>query len=369
VSSSGTAAAGLRSQATASGGANQAYLRFARLTAPPLAMFGMAWWEISGASFWRDEAATLSAVRRPLPDVWHFLARTDAVHGLYYLLMFPVVRMLGSSEPDVRLPSALAAAAAAAGVAAIAARLVSEQAGLAAGLMFAVFPVASRYGQQARSYSLVMALAVLASYLLVRALTSVSTGRGRWIAYSVSLAAVGWMNLIGMLIIPAHGVSLYRASRTAAIPDQPGSTGGSKEAVICQRRVIACWLGSAVAAVVLVSPLLVLAWPQRHGTERFLAITSIRAIADVPWRLTGSWEMLPLIAVLAAMTIRPGRARAGLVSLCVPWLAVPPVLLLAAGAVIPVYDSGTFCSAYRRWRCWPAPGWKRSPGTLPTAIG
>jgi len=297
-------------------------MHFARLTVPPLVMFLTALWKINGPSFWRDEAATLSAVRRPLPQLWHFLARTDVVHGAYYLLMLPVTRILGTSELAVRLPSALAVAAATAGISAIAARLVSERAGIVAGLMFVVFPVASRYGQEARSYSIVLALAVLASYLLCRALTSASAGKGLWIAYSMALAGLGWMNLMGMLIIPAHGITVCWAIRTAARP----------------KRVAVSWLTSAVAAIVLVSPLVVLAWPQRHGTERFLAITSIRAIAGAPGHLAGSWNILPLVVLLAVMVFWPKLAYPDLGRLCLPWLIVPPAVLLAAGAVFPVYD-------------------------------
>lgn len=49
---------------------------------------------------------------------------------------------------------AIAVAIAAAGVAAIGTRLAYERAGLAAGLMFAIFLVTNRHGQEARSYAL-----------------------------------------------------------------------------------------------------------------------------------------------------------------------------------------------------------------------
>jgi ABC-2 type transport system permease protein len=182
------------------------FMRLIRLALPSFVMFIVGLWRISGPSFWRDEAATMSAIRRPLPVLWQMLGKTDVVHGAYYLLMWPLVRVLGTSELGARLPSVVAVAAAAGGVAAIGRRLASERAGLAAGLAFALFPVASRYGQEARSYALVMALAVLASYLLVRA-TDMDTGsRSWWLAYSATLAAMGWMNLMSLLIVPAHAV-------------------------------------------------------------------------------------------------------------------------------------------------------------------
>jgi hypothetical protein len=39
--------------------------------------------------------------------LWHVLGCTDAVRGLYCLLMWPAARLLGMSELDVRLPSAI----------------------------------------------------------------------------------------------------------------------------------------------------------------------------------------------------------------------------------------------------------------------
>jgi mannosyltransferase len=284
------------------------YLRRARLGVPPVVMLALALWRISGASFWRDEAATLSAVRRPLGVLFHMLARTDVVHGCYYLMMWVITRIFGTSELAVRLPSALAVTAAAAGVAAIGARLASERAGLAAGLMFAVFPVTSRYGQEARSYAIVMMLAVLATYALIRARYN-STGWRWWIAYCGFTALSGWLNLMSLLIMPAHGMSVRK------------------------RR----WIIAAAVTCALVTPMMVLAWPQRVGTSRFLTVTPLSAIAELPGRLTGSWSLLIVIVPLAVLAVR-FRARSDVVRFALPWLLVPPCVLIAVQILTPVYD-------------------------------
>jgi mannosyltransferase len=81
-------------------------------------------------------------------------------------------------------------AVASSGVSAIGRRLVSVRAGLAGGLLFAVLPEVSWYAQDARSYAIVTALAVAASYLLVRVLESGASTR--WLtAYAACLAALG----------------------------------------------------------------------------------------------------------------------------------------------------------------------------------
>ena len=92
------------------------------------------------------------------------------VHGAYYALIWVVVRVGGSGEFAVRLPSAVALAVAAALVTALGGRLVSSWAGLAAGLAFAVLPPVSWFAETAREGAFVAMLATLASYCLVRAL-------------------------------------------------------------------------------------------------------------------------------------------------------------------------------------------------------
>jgi mannosyltransferase len=276
---------------------------------------------IDGASFWRDEAATLSAARRPLPVLWHMLGKTDVVHGMYYLLMWPVVRAVGSSELAVRLPSALAVSAAAAGVAAIGGRLASERTGLASGLIFAILPVISRYGQEARSYAMVMALAVLAGYLLVMATSTTGSEAARrrwWIGYAIAVALAGWLNLMSLLLIPAHGMSLG-AQRRPGRPDL--------------RR----WLAVVSVAGLAVLPLILLAWPQRHGTQRFLWLTTFGPVGSLPGNLTGSWTAVALVVPLAVLA-GASRSYPRLTRLALPWLVLPPALLLAAGSLSPLYD-------------------------------
>ena len=139
------------------------------LLAPAAATLLVMLWGIATPSYWRDESATLSSADRSLPQLLRMLGRVNAVHGLYYFLMWPVVHFIGSREFDTRLPSAIAMAAAALGVAAIGRRVRSRRAGLYAGLVFAALPLVAVRGHDARPYAPETAAAVLATYLLLRA--------------------------------------------------------------------------------------------------------------------------------------------------------------------------------------------------------
>lgn len=60
-----------------------------------------------------DEAATVSAIDRNLPDLIRMLGIIDAVHGFYYLLLRGWAALFGVFEVALRLPSLLAVAVAA----------------------------------------------------------------------------------------------------------------------------------------------------------------------------------------------------------------------------------------------------------------
>lgn len=158
---------------------------------PVLAMFLIGMWRIDRPSFWRDESVTVLVSGQSPADIVGYVRNTDAVHGAYYLLMH-LITEFGQSELIARLPSVLAAALAAGGITVIGRRLVSARAGLLAGLIFGLLPVVSRYAQEARSYSIVSAVAVLATYLLLSALAT-TTGRITWFGCrtTTSFARIG----------------------------------------------------------------------------------------------------------------------------------------------------------------------------------
>ena len=282
------------------------------LLVPALIMLIIGAWALGTPSYWRDEAATLDAEARSVPALLRMLTNVDAVHGAYYLLMWPVVHTFGTSEIVLRLPSLLAMAAAAAGVAALGRRLHSPRAGLFAGLVFAVLPQVSRYGQEARSYAFVLACAVLASYLLVRAVDE--PGR-RWLpGYGAAVAVLGLLNLFGLLLLAGHAVFM----------------------LACHRDLLRRWLTVAALACLPALPVVVLAWQQRDQLG-WLTEPGATAPGDLTIWLAGSTGSVVLVSVLIGLGLR-SRTGASAAWLALPWLIAPPVLLLTAAEVaIPVY--------------------------------
>ncbi|MDG4793788.1 glycosyltransferase family 39 protein [Micromonospora sp. WMMD1082] len=171
---------------------------------------------LDGAQPWRDELATWSAATRGLGGLLRLAGTIDAATGPYYLLMHAWVAVAGDSATALRLPSALATTAAAGLTAVLGRRLWDARVGTLAGLLFAVLPGTSRYGQEARPYALATALAVLSTLLLVDALRH--PGRRRWVGYAAATTALGLTHLVALTLIAAHAVAVLATATRRTTP-------------------------------------------------------------------------------------------------------------------------------------------------------
>ena len=180
---------------------------------PVVAALVVGGYRLGGASLWRDEAYTLDVARRSTGQIFNLLLHVDAVHGPYYLGMHAVIRLFGSSEAALRLPS-LVATSLAAGLLALLGRRLARASGLPApaatgllaGLLQVAAPQTTYYAQDARPYGLVTLFAVAATYLLI---VAVERGGARWwAAYAAAIALTGVASLFALLILAAHGVTL-----------------------------------------------------------------------------------------------------------------------------------------------------------------
>ncbi|GAB7108785.1 glycosyltransferase family 39 protein [Streptomyces phaeofaciens JCM 4814] len=281
---------------------------------PVVVMLALGLWGLDRGGTWRDEDVTLQVARRSVPQIWRLLHGVDAVHGLYYLLMHPVLAVR-ADEVALRLPSVGAAAATAGLIAALGVRLARPRVGLWAGLLYAATPLAGHYAQEGRSYALVGAGATAATLLLVRALD----GRRSWWPYGVVVTLTCLLHELAVPALLAHAVTLAHA-RVA-------------------RRTWRGWAGAAGAALAALLPLALvsraqagqIAWLPRPGpgsAERLL-----RAF------LGQGGPVLWACLLLAAVAVPPRSRRApSVTSVALPLMALPPLALLAVSQVRPMYD-------------------------------
>ncbi len=156
---------------------------------------------ISRASIWHDEGYTMMLA--PQSPVQILLRTGRDVHPpLYYLCLHYWMKLFGSSELAARGMSAVLMLGTIIVGFMLAKRLFGHQVARLAAVFLALGPFLVRYGQEARMYGMAAFLAVLASYLLVRARQS--NRNGFWVAYSLTIAAGLYTHYYIVFVIALH---------------------------------------------------------------------------------------------------------------------------------------------------------------------
>lgn len=296
---------------------------------PVLAELIVGGYKIEVPSFWRDEGYTMTGSQRPVSAIFSLVQHQDAFHGLYLLMMHPVITLFGRSEYALRIPSLIAMSLAAGLTAALARRLAmttglpaAPAVGLLAGLLLVALPQITRYAQEGRPYALTVLFAVLMTFVLVVA--AERDGWLWWVLYGAALLLTGLFDLAALLLAGTHGISLLLARRR-----------GGLAAGVLRRWFITC-----VATAVLISPILVLSarqsaqlnWIQPPNLQSLLGL--LQGFAGT----TALIAMAVLLGLLGGIGCR-GLRGSGLTLpvICLPWFFLPPALIMTVSLVHPVY--------------------------------
>jgi mannosyltransferase len=264
-------------------------------------------------SMWRDESVTYQVAHRSLPDLWGLLGNVDAVHGLYYLLMHGVFALWDGGLDALRLPSVLATAVAAAGIGATGRRLAGVRVGVLSGLAFALLPMVQQYAQEGRSYALVCAAVIWATYVLLRGVEW--GGPWTWMVYAALVTVACWLHEFAALVLVAHAVTLWWCG--------------------VARPTVWRWARASASAMATVLPLAMVSAGQSERQLGWLGRPSGSA-----WLMFG---MLSCAGGLLAWALRrrpapdPAAASVDLVRLALPLLVVPTGLLMTTSLIKPWY--------------------------------
>ena len=304
----------------------------------PAVFAGLGTWGLyRQGAYGSDESATRWAATLPLGKLFHVLAHVDAVHGLYYLTIHAWV-VFGRGPIALRLPSLIAAILTTGIITELGRRLTGGlDVGIIAGLLYAINPTVMFYAQTARSYSIVSLVVASATLAFVRALEAGREGASsrvqmrRWVGYGLLIALGGWLNEMALLAVVAHAGTLV-------------VTGYS-------RRVRLQWLAASAAAIATVVPLFVISngesaavdWvtkPTPHDMvtllRDFFGPNPAVMVLMIGSTMTACIPSLRTRSALKARTAREAwrtRGPASLVSVALPLLVVPPVLLVVESEV------------------------------------
>ncbi|MEV7391494.1 glycosyltransferase family 39 protein [Streptomyces sp. NPDC091215] len=290
------------------------------MAAPAAVMLAIGLWGLHRGGMWRDEAVTYQVARRTVPQIWRLLHGVDAVHGLYYLLMHFVLAADPGHPGEVvlRLPSVCAAAVTAALVATLGARLARPRVGLWAGLLYAVTPLVGHYAQEGRSYALVAAGATGATLLFVRAATE--GGRRAWCQYGAVLGVTCWLHEFAVLLLLAHVGTLVLARSSG--------------------RVWRGWCCAAGGVVLSLLPMIVVSHGQ-SAQVAWLTEPDLETAQDLLRQYLGPtdrvyWACLAL-ALLGLTRLVGRRGEVTLAAVALPLAVLPPVALMLASQLTPLY--------------------------------
>lgn len=276
-------------------------------------------------SLWFDEAATLSAAQRSVPELWRTVLNIDAVHGLYYLLMRGWFAVFPATEFAARLSSALCVGAAAAGVVVLGRQVSGRSVAITAGVLFAVLPRVTWAGAETRSYALTMVAAVWLTILCLVALRR--GGWSWWSGYAVAAAAAAVLNVFLVLMLPVHAVA-------AAVWPRARRSGRH-------------WMVAATMAAGLAAPVLVFAQTQLFQV-RWISPLSRETVGEilqeqyfdhaVPFALLAAVMLGCGLLCVDQVGAAAGRQPLRLVVLTVCWMTIPTIALLAYSTLHnPVY--------------------------------
>jgi 4-amino-4-deoxy-L-arabinose transferase-like glycosyltransferase len=348
---------------------------------------GLRAFRLDAQSIWYDEGLSIFLAQHTPAQTMALSAVTDHP-PLHALLLNGWLRAAGASDFSSRFPSVFFGVLAVALTHALGARF-DRRVGLIGAALLALSPLAVYYSQEARGYSLLLSLVLIAAWAGLRLMTG-DHRRRMWLAYAAAMsaalythyfAAFAWaaINLawiVGMAVTYRHGAKNAKAA-------------SRHFAVVAPSRFVVSWLIAQVVVGVLFAPWLPNALAQAGSNATYFPgrVTWQTVIGDT-WRAftIGEWgdsavagwlwflfvvigiggslirssrdarqgrraHLLPVVILLTALTVVPLAAMSALA-----WLkpkfapryllpALPAVVLLASIGVVRLADGarGRFC--------------------------
>lgn len=311
-------------------------------------------YHIGAMPFWLDEVTT---VRRSNLAFWPMLEDALTAHHLpAYFWIAAFSGRYGLDETVLRLPSALFGGASAAVLYVAGTRVGGWKAGLVAGLLLALSPLQVQYGQEARSYTLVMlmmAIGLVGLLELARDPAAASrpwragAARWPWLLYGLgTLGALQVLSTAWFWFISANCAALAIARDPAADRRRFWRRWATAQGLI-----LICTMPWFLAMTVLthgrmasgvdwVPPVTAHSFFSTIGSLYFMRISRLISFHLFPVVVPGFGALLVLLSLFGLAGWHAGQRRAGLSTLLRALLVaalVPPVLILVISVTKPLW--------------------------------
>lgn len=298
---------------------------------------------ISHWSIWFDEAFSAYIVRFNFADIAHYTS-LDVHPPLYYWTLKVWTSIFGTNELGFRSLSLFFGVIAIVFSFLLMKKLFGRKAAYISALLLAVSPMLIRYGQEARMYAMVAAIAMAATYVMVIALESKK--KLPWIVYGVLIAAGMWTHYFVAVVWITHW--LWRA----VVVWKPKIHVRQYLGRLFSRN----WVGAYVLAIILYIPWMGPMFRQLFGIQTgWFWIQPVNADTLTNYLTTvifyrqhdqvGQWLALVfviILVVLVALTIVSVRRLKGAQFskfMLIMSLAVVPVLLVFIASLPPLRPS------------------------------
>jgi O-antigen/teichoic acid export membrane protein len=291
---------------------------------------------------WVDEAISVTQAQLPFGSMIRDMETTDVHPPLHHAILWVTVRLFGTSEFAVRLPSLIAGVALVPVMYWVGSVIYDRRTGWIAAVLTTIAPFCVWYSQEARMYAQFMLLAAVAVGAQVQAVR-----RGRWYdwgLYAVSTAALAWTQYFAILPILVQQVGFAWA--IWQVRHRPRAW----------RSLLRGWIVTLVLIGLLVAPLLPIvraeyaAYAHRGvglvpsqagaGSSTLGGTISIYSVgANLIWAFFGYHAdsamvqiaaLWPLLMLLALVMLGRGRSRPSLLLLGL--VVVPMTALFAFGS-------------------------------------
>jgi mannosyltransferase len=218
---------------------------------PGIVAFAARLYGLSDKPLWLDEVITHVRANLPISNLI-----TSSLHNKHFPTYFFLASAFDAPIIDewmLRLPSVIFGAIAVMLVAMVATEIKSPRAGLAAGALMALAPLDVQFGQEARPYTLVSCLVMLALWGLVRiarqsAITSVPSSRLKGERVSWAAYTIGTIGALNVLLVTAFWLIASNIAIAIIIRRTAGRRSNLiRNWAIAQTIIVLAWLPGLVA--------------------------------------------------------------------------------------------------------------------------